>query len=167
MASESTKPDPSPEANPTFADMEDAIAIAIEMMERRQKAQSDSLMTALANMIDAKLGPIIDKVNEHTTTLEERKAQPQAAAPHVERKSLSDLVADAKPLIELLREQGIIGKPESTELDRGAILVRRIIDREALKVTRKIIGQGLSKNTLMKDEVVEVLGNAIEDHPPV
>lgn len=147
--------------------LDDRDLALIMTLEKRQKAQFDSLM----NGIEQRLDPIIQQLNNNTQYINQlaTNAQPQQQqGGAAQRKTtLKELVEnDIIPLVDAARERGYLRMGEETELDGPTKLLKTAIDREARKIVLKSVRQAMNKGLLFHDEVEQLVGDAI-DHQPV
>ncbi len=154
----------------TVAMLDQYMASMLADLEKNQNAQFQSLMLGMDKRLGEQIEPMIKRLNELTTfvnNVQQASQTRQEIAQPQGKMSIADMAEAGRPILELLREAGVIKGAAPSELDGPTSLVKRAIDRESRKILMKMISTSLKKGTLFADEVEEVIGEKLSEHPPV
>lgn len=156
--------------------LEEYLAQVIDLIEKRQKGQFESLLTAINTSIDEKLDPLFGRVNQLTAYVNQGGSGGQPEQPQTTRKqTLNELLNN--PLIDqfmpVIKER--LGLRESAdpaveEFRQNTQKLTALIYRKAALLTSKMFEQGMK--SAMKEEFTttaarDMVQSAVSDHQPL
>lgn len=148
--------------------LEEYLAQVIDLIEKRQKGQFDSLLTAINTSIDEKLDPIVGRVNQLTGIINQGGAggQPEAQ----QRRSFGSILQELQPIIQVGQDMGYLKKPENPDaLDSIALLIRKRYERKIAVQAERDIKRWLGTGDLVADDVASHMTGIVEaaGHEPL